>query len=327
MKKTYLIPLFLPLLLSILSVCCYGYEVIALKSENIEPYDLAMDGFRNFSNANIKEYNIEEFANENKKINDANAADADVKENKGNLIEIIKTERPDIILAVGLEALLKVKGKIHDIPIVYCMVMDPEKYNITESNITGIALRLSVKEQMLSLKTILPDLKELGVIYNSENTSHIIKNAKKISKETGIKLTREAINNEKQVPNALRRLAGHVDALWLIADSTVITKESYDYIILFALENNMPLVTFSEAFVKAGALLSYSANYSNLGKQAAILSKSIVNKEKTSFPSILEPEKTNLVINSNTANSIGANIPKYVLDSAKKVLKFITAER
>ncbi len=290
-------------ILSIHCICAYGQSVIVIKSGEIEPYEQALNGFKSEYSGRITEFIVPKSPGDKKDI-----------------LDNIEAESPESILAIGIDALLFAKEKISSIPIVYCMVMDPEKYGITNSkNITGITLKISTKDQMLKLKSIIPELKKVGIIYNPKNTKYIVKEALQIGKILGIDFVTEKVRSQKTVPKALRKLNGEIDALWLIADATVITRDSFSFIILYTLENNIPLMAYCEAFVQAGALMSLSENYLEIGKQAAKIVKDVGNKKTNLLGRIIEPENSYFIINTKTSKTIGIKIPREVIESADKV--------
>ena len=303
--KKYLLTIFLLFVLSLAGINVSGYEIAVVKSRNVKPYNMALDGFKSASGGKITEYVIS------------------TRKNNSDIIDRIRFRAPDIILAIGLEALLLAKEETAHIPIVYCMVMYPEKLNIDKhkGQITGITLKIPVSDQMFKLKSVIPDLKRVGMIYDAKNTVHLIKKARETAKSLGIKLVTEKVNSRKAVPKAIRKLMGNIDAFWLIADATVMTIDSFEFIHMATIENRIPLVTYSEGLVQSGALLSLSADHFYIGKQAARLADEIMNGSATSLPQIVDPDVKNFAININAAKKIGINIPAEVLGSAKTVFK------
>jgi len=73
-------------------------------------------------------------------------------------------------------------------------------------------------------------------------------------------------------------------------------------------------------FVDGGALISYGANYNNLGRRGAIFVDKIL---KGANPSQLpvEPTDLELVVNLKTARAIGVKIPPQILLEANRVIK------
>ncbi|MHC4184172.1 MAG: ABC transporter substrate binding protein [Planctomycetota bacterium] len=71
----------------------------------------------------------------------------------------IRKEQPDIILAIGVLATTIAKKKIKDIPIVFCMVINHERFQLAGSNISGIATEIAIEGQLKGFQTILDRLK------------------------------------------------------------------------------------------------------------------------------------------------------------------------
>ena len=280
-----------------------AFEVITLKSKDITPYNKVVKEFRATSKANIVDYVVRDSSKKNKV-----------------LIKEIKSATPDIILTIGLKATLLVKEKIDDIPIVFTMIMQPKKHGLVgKKNITGITLDVPIKEQIQKLKITIPYIKEFGVMYNPSNSSRIIEEAREASGKLGINLIAKKIVSGKTVPKAFRNLIKKIDCLWLMADSTVVTKESFKFLLISSFENNVPIMAYSEGFVKAGALLSLSPDYSKVGIQAARIVDYVLMTDL--LPDIQCPDITTFSINLKTARKMRIKIPAEVINMAKNVFE------
>ena len=303
--KTCFILFVLFTILFVISASLRAQNIVVIKDSEITPYNQALNGFKKASNTNISEYVI----------------GANLKDNK-NITKEIKEKPPNIIVAIGAESLQMIEREVDDIPIVYCMVMDPENFQfINKRNIAGIGLRVPVKDQIDKLMTVMPGIKKLGVMYNPANTGYIIKEAKNVLKNLGINFVSVRVRNEKFIPKALRKLIGKIDALWLIPDQTVVTSQSFRFIVMRASSNNLPLIAHSEKLVQAGALAAVCSDYYEIGKQAAKMVNDILFGGKVFMAQIVEPESKNLIINLKTADNIGINIPGDIISSAKKVFQ------
>ncbi|MGB0910683.1 MAG: ABC transporter substrate-binding protein, partial [Nitrospirales bacterium] len=219
----------------------------------------------------------------------------------------------DFIVAVGLKAALVVRQDLSSIPSVYCMVLDPGKYQLTKSKMTGIALEIPFTRQMKSLQEVLPKVKRVGVLYNPLKTGRIVKAARAQAKAIGIELVPRVVSSEKEVPATLRTIVPQIDALWLLPDSTVLTSDSFHFLLQTTLEGNVPVIGFSSDLVSKGALLSVHFRYEDVGKQAARVTRKFLNGHAFTPGAILSPEPLRLAINLNTANFLGISVPPDVL--------------
>ncbi len=220
----------------------------------------------------------------------------------------VSKEKPDIVLTIGVLAATVVKEKIKDIPIVFCMVINHARFQLAGPNITGISTEIAIEDQLNRFQTILGPLKNIGVIYDPSKTGNIIVSAEKKAKDMGMNLVKYEINSSKKISEAMENLTGRIDALWLLPDSTVITKQSFGFIISTSLENKIPLLCTSGVFVKAGALAAVFSDYKLVGGQAAQLARKILNQPVPGSLGIVNPDNFKLAINTNTAKKLGLEV-------------------
>ncbi|KAB2833516.1 MAG: hypothetical protein F9K48_08235 [Candidatus Brocadia sp.] len=233
----------------------------------------------------------------------------DTEEGK-NIVQTVKESksRPDVILAVGVLAATLAKEHFPDIPIIFCMVINHDRFNLQGTNITGISSEASIEDQFSVLKEILGSHKNIGVIYDPEKTRKIVAQANTVAKQFDFNLVKSVVLLEKDVESALKNIIHKIDALWLIPDSTVITKKNLDSIPKITLRSHLPVFSTSDAMVKAGALVSVSPNYRYTGIQAAQLAQKLLTNPATTSLGIQQPKKLKLTLNTQTAKTIGIDL-------------------
>ncbi|MFQ5685938.1 MAG: ABC transporter substrate-binding protein [Candidatus Scalindua sp.] len=224
------------------------------------------------------------------------------------IVRKVRKEKPDIILTIGILATTIAKEEIKDTPIVFCMVINHSRFQLTGDNITGIAVEIPVTEQLEEYQTILNPLKDIGIIYDPSKTGNIVVNAEKKAKDIGLNLVKYEIDSSEEVPEAMEGLTGRINALWLLPDSTVVTKKSFNLIKSTALENKIPLLCTSDVFVKAGALAAVFSDYKCVGSQAAQLAGKILERPDPGSLGIVNPDSFRLAINTDTAEKLGLKL-------------------
>ncbi len=297
-NKTYIYFAFISIVLILFqgAYCVYAEKTaIVIKSQNLSAYNKVMEGFKGEciqNNITIK-----------------SIYDLKGKMKIGHrIVRKIRKEKPDIVLTIGVLATTIAKEELKDIPMVFCMVINHERFQLAGPNITGITTEIAIEEQFKEYQTILGSLQDLGVIYDPSKTGNIIESAESKVKDTGINLVKYEIKSPKKVSDALENLIGRIDALWLLPDSTVVTKKSFGLIKSTTLENKIPLLCTSDVFVKAGALAAVFSDYKYVGRQAAQLAKEILSQSASGSLGIVNPDKFNLAINSDTAEKLGLTL-------------------
>ena len=267
-----------------------AWDVMVVQNFRAKPYAEALQGFRTVCNARIHELVISELNGE------------DVQSE-------VRRRKPDLILAIGMDALLQVR-KIKGKPIVYLMVLNPDSALRGEKNITGISMIIPPEKQLSSLRKVLPRLKKVGLVYNPKNTGYLVARAYQAAARIGVDLTALRANRPEDFPELLRSMKGNVDAYWMLPDSMVITPESVEYLILFSMQNRMPILTFSEKYLKMGAFMSLEINTFKLGKQAGEMAVGILGGLAVKELPGMDAADANLTINHKTAEKIGIPLKK-----------------
>ncbi|MFH1861113.1 MAG: ABC transporter substrate-binding protein [bacterium] len=236
------------------------------------------------------------------------------KKNIQRIIPEILSKKTDLIVAIGTEAAEGCSGNTKGIPTIFTMVLNPY---ILKLNMSGVAMDISARMQVQSLRKILPKAKKIGVIYNPRVSSSLISAAKK----ENILLIASPISSESQVMPALKNMISQqIDAFWLVPDPIVANQAISRYIMETTLKANVPVMAPSTAFVKNGALFSVSASYNQIGKQTVRLIQQILTNGNAQI-SIEWPEKSFLTINLKTAELMNIVIPANVRNLADEVIE------
>ena len=282
-----------------------GQNVAVIKSHDLAPFNEALAGFMAACDRQVVEYDLRGTTRRTQRI-----------------VKHIMANKPKLILAVGALAAQVAKEAFHEIPVVFFMVPNPHKYSLQGENMAGISLDIPAEMQFTMYKSLVPTLHNIGVIYDPEKTGTIVKEGYAAAQKLGLELRVSPVTSEKEVPAALRQLLGKIDALWMLPDDTVITPESFKFLLLTAFENNLPFLAISDMFVEVGALAALSPDYTDVGRQACQLAREIESgRLSLRRINVVPPEKINLAINLKAADKIGLTLPSEVIQSASKVYR------
>jgi ABC-type uncharacterized transport system substrate-binding protein len=122
----------------------HAAEIAILKSSSIAAYDQAITGFKSTAPSGVfySEYDVQ----------------GDLEQGR-KLAKKIRASDTSLVVAVGLKAALAAKLEIIDIPIVYMMILDPSRHNLTAPNMTGTLLEIPAERQFKILHAFLPNLR------------------------------------------------------------------------------------------------------------------------------------------------------------------------
>jgi len=276
-------------LLLLFPAALWAQEVAAVKSRSLRMYNQVLTGFSVEARARVIEYDMA----------------GDLRRGK-SIFQQIRSRRPALILAIGTEAATLAKREISDIPVLFCMVPDPEKYDLSGANITGVSLNLPVATQLATLQTIAPRTRHVGVMYNPKYSRRIIEQAFEASDKLGMALIPSKVDRPEDVPRGTRAFLGRVDALWMVADPTLMNAQAFRALVEFTKRNKVPLFSVSEKMVKAGALVSLSAYPYAIGQQTGRIANKVLRQGVSlEMIPIAPPEGLEIAINLGTAKRIG----------------------
>ena len=279
--------------------------IVILKSHDLEPFNQAMAGFVAACPMHITEYDLR-----------------GTKKEESSIMQRLTAVKPRLIVAIGPLAAQVARENLRDVPMIFVMVSNPPKHGLQGSNLAGVSLDIPVQTQLARYKALVPTLKTLGVIYDPIKTGTMVTEARGIAATLGFQLLGAPVSTPKEVPAALRSLLGKIDALWMVPDDTVVTPESFKFLLLTAFENNLPFVTVSDIFVEAGALASLSPDYTDVGRQGCQLATDLESgRLRLAEAMVVPPAKVNLAINLKTASKIGLTLPSEIIQSANKVYR------
>lgn len=269
-------------------------EIAILKSSDLKAYNDAVEGFKTAAPvaATYTEYDLR----------------SDLERGK-RLARKIRTSDFSLVVAVGLKAALAAKLEIVNTPVVYMMILDPLKHHLTADNMTGVLLDIPTDRQLKIIRTFLPTLRRIGMMYDPDKTAPKLKEAQSRSPAYEFQLRGFPVGSEKEVPQQLRALLSESEALWLIPDSTVLTDESIRFILESALAKHIPVIGFSSEMARLGALLSVSISFSEVGRETGLLAKRILDGEKLPFKPV-SVQRVRITVNLKTARYLGISIPK-----------------
>lgn len=286
-------------------VFSYNYKVAVVTGKNIKPYQNALKGFKKICINSHYSYHYLK----NKR--------------KEEIIIALKYEKPDLILAIGSSALEIVESKIKDIPIVFCMVLNPDvmfKDDAVE-NISGVSMNVSPEAQIMTLKEIFPKIKRIGAVYNPEQTEYLISETKKVCNREGLEFITSAVYSQEEIINAVKKLEDKIDVFWMVPDTTTITPLSVKYMLLFSFRNEIPLLGISDKYVKKGALLALSFDAIDIGRQAGELALRILKEKNPKSSFLIFARALKLFINLKTAKTMGLDIPEEMKERADKIYR------
>lgn len=244
------------------------------------------------------------------------------------------TDKCDLVLAIATPAAQAMANESKDIPILVTAVTDPASSKLVKSNekpggnVSGTSDLTPVAKQMSLLKELVPSAKKVAMLYCSAeaNSKFQVNLAKKEAKKLGLTSVDATVSESSEIRQVVESLKGKVDAIYAPTDNTIVA--GINTVSMVANEAKLPLIVGEEGMCTGGGLATYGLNYYELGKQTAAQAVKILEgKAETKDMPIEYQENADLIINKDTAKTLGIEIPKKLQKDAKMVTTQKTSEK
>jgi putative ABC transport system substrate-binding protein len=229
--------------------------------------------------------------------------------------------QPSVIVTLSTPMTQAVASATTTIPIVFGAVSDPASAKLTGSpNITGLTDFVPPEKPLELVRSILPQIKTLGLIFNSgeANSQKQVEGIKAACEKMGIKVVEATVSKTSDVASVAKTLIGRVDAIFLPTDNTVIS--GLESILKIAHGNKTPVFGSDVDIVRRGAVAAYGVNWRDSGIALAHIVGRILKGEPIASIPIQNPDKFMLHVNPKAAQKMGLEIPEEVQKKADVVV-------
>lgn len=230
----------------------------------------------------------------------------------------------DLIFTSGEVSTRVAKSATRTIPIVFVMG-NPVATGIVKEvahprgNITGVYSRHTelVPKQLKTLKTLVPSMSRVYLIYPSEDLASLAfaRKAQEAAPLLKIELVTKPVRTVAEVVPILETLR---------AGDALLPPPTKEYDIrgqIWYRAKQVPSIFQSAFWVRRGALVSYGADYYPQGVQAARLVAKILRGARPQEVPVEGADRIDLVINLKTAQALGIQVPSAILYQADEVIR------
>jgi putative tryptophan/tyrosine transport system substrate-binding protein len=236
-----------------------------------------------------------------------------------------------VIAAPGsVAAALAAKSATATIPIVSASGADPVQLGLVASlnrpggNITGITSMNSGlgAKQLGLLHQLLGRDGRFAVLLNPSNPQResVITEVQAAASSMGQQLEILTATTKRDLgPAFSAAVQKRIDALLISADP--LFTNSPVQLATLAARHGMPAIYALREFAQAGGLMSYGSNFAELFRQAGIYTGRILKGEKPADLPIPQATKFEFVVNLQTAEALGLEVPATLLALADEVIE------
>jgi putative tryptophan/tyrosine transport system substrate-binding protein len=244
--------------------------------------------------------------------------------------ELVRRQVAVIAAAGGHEVALAAKAATATVPIVFTINEDPVRLGLVKSlarpggNMTGInffAAELTAK-RLEFLRELVPGVARVTVLINptSPVSESVGRDIEPAARALGLQVRFVRASSGGEINAAFAGFARErPDALFIAPDGFFTSRRVQ--LAILAARHAVPLVAASREFAEAGGLMSYGSNIADAYRQVGVYTGRILNGAKPSDLPVVQSSKFELVINAETARTLGLTVPPTLLAIADEVIE------
>lgn len=222
--------------------------------------------------------------------------------------------RADVIVAAGSEALRKVLASGTTLPVIATLLPRQSYDRImaeagrVRSRVTAITLDQPASRQASFLRQLLPGQRRIGLLLSNETLTSVGPFRQAFA-AAGLTFDSEVSDDStSDLLMALNGLLPRVNVLLAVPDSSIYKRDNIKAILVTSYRHQRPVVAYSAAFVKAGALAALYSTPAQIASQTA----EMLLGPGTPPPGAVPPTLFAISINQNVAHALGLTIPDEV---------------
>ena len=179
---------------------------------------------------------------------------------EADIMKAIQASPSGQVVAVGLLAAQVARQRLDGKQVVFCQVLNVEESNLVTPWMKGVSGIPSLARQFAAWKMLDPGLRRIGLI-TGPKASYMVSEAQAAARALGLEIDHVAVTSDRAVAPALQELRERrINGLWLAPDSSILSQRAILDLMAATVRYNIPVLAFSPALLKEGALMSGTAD-------------------------------------------------------------------
>lgn len=214
---------------------------------------------------------------------------------------------PQLIIALGYNAahyLQEIQPK-SPVLLSYITEFEYQKFNLKDRD-SAVLLEQPLQRYLRFIKILLP-VKTVGIIKKKSNQL-TEQELMSIQKKLAITLNQHSYSLPVKSIDTVRHLLEESDLLLSLPEPNIYNRQTLKGILLTSYRQKKPVISYSPAHVKSGALAAIYASPKNIGDQIAGLLNQLNSTPSFTLKKLYYADTYNIAINDKVAQSLELNL-------------------
>lgn len=223
---------------------------------------------------------------------------------------------PPLIITIGVRAAALALSEADELPVLSLLVPRDSYTALLQGASTesrggerrsAIYLDQPLERQLDLLQLVLPKTRRLVALAGPHSQQRVVE-LEALCTQRGLQLATEQVAAAENPVPALMRLLDHDGVLLALPDPAIFNPNSLQAILLTTYRSGVPVLGFSQAYVRAGALAAVHSTATQIGTQAGewIAGLALSGSWKLGAPRY--PDYYSVTVNAQVAQTLGINV-------------------
>ncbi len=218
--------------------------------------------------------------------------------------------RPDAVIAFGTRALGAAASLPQHFPVVATMMFRSESAaelagpQNRRGQRASISLDLPLSNLLGELKRLLPSKTRAGMIRNPNRPGPSDAALRAEAKQAGYTLVIRDCDRTDDLLRTFISFRDEVDFVWCPPESTLFNGATIKPLVLASIRSGLPIVGFSENFVRAGATVGVYPDYEDIGRQTGEVTRLLLDRNSEQALAV-SPRVWRVALNGRVAQILG----------------------
>jgi putative ABC transport system substrate-binding protein len=245
--------------------------------------------------------------------------------------ELVRRKVGVIVVSGGPAVTAAAKAATSTIPVIFGTAEDPVRLGFVASlarpggNLTGINFlnRELATKQLELLRELVPKATRLAALVNPANAAvheSVLREVELGARALGLQVEVLNAGTSREIDAAFATLVRErCDALFVAADAFFNSRRLQ--LSLLAMRHAVPAIYSGREFAEAGGLITYGSDITDAYHQIGIYSGRVLKGARPADLPVVQSTKLELVINHQTARTLGLTVPDKLLVAADEVIE------
>lgn len=226
-------------------------------------------------------------------------------------------------VTLGSEALTRALQRDGHPPVVSALIPRQGFERLVRDNpgksaTVAVYLDQPFTRQLELIHQALPDVKRIGVLWGQDSSLQQA-SLQAAAQARGMEIVSGPVVSTSSLFSGLKTVLDDAGVLLAVADPQVYNGGTIANILLATYRVRVPVVAFSPAYVKAGALLAVYSTPRQIGVQAGALARTVL--QGGPMPASQYPQDFDVAVNEHVARSLGLTLDEAALNERMRRLE------